>query len=100
MKKILLLSALILISCADEIVEPLVYSRKGKITFSGEPAVDGCGWNIQTNEGETFHPVNLTEGFMKDSLEVGVLLKPLDDSFLCSFTVTIPKVEIVNIEEL
>ncbi|MEP0007176.1 MAG: hypothetical protein ABJ387_05060 [Balneola sp.] len=88
------------LSCDSNIEESLVYSREGIMEFSGEPAVDGCGWNIKTNKGETFHPVNLTNNFKRDSLEVGLLLKPLDDKFLCSFNVFIPKVEILNIEEL
>lgn len=100
MKKSLLFIALITISCDNEIVEPLIYSREGIITFSGEPAVVGCGWNIETYEGETFHPINLTNGFMKDSLVVGVQLKPTEESFLCSFNVYIPKVEIINIEQI
>lgn len=87
-------------SCKHEIVEPLVYSRDGIVTFSGEPSSDGCGWNLETYQGETFHPVNLAEDFMEDSLVVGMTLKPIDESFLCSFNVRIPKVEILNIEKI
>jgi hypothetical protein len=88
------------LNCSTRIEEPLVYSREGIINFTGEPALDGCGWNIKTNEGETFYPINLTDEFMQDSLSIGILLKPLDDGFLCSFNIIIPKVEIINIEAL
>ncbi len=71
----------------------------GMVRFSGDVAVDGCGWVIDVENG-TFHPTNLTAEFQQDSLEVEVSYKLTNESFNCGFGNSLKIIEISSIEKL
>jgi hypothetical protein len=73
--------------------------EEGTILWTGDVAVDGCGWLIESRE-QLFHPLNLTSEFQQDSLKVLVDLRYANESFSCGvMPTTYPSVEIKNIKK-
>lgn len=73
--------------------------EEGVVYFTGEVAVDGCGWLV-LSEGESFHPEGLPEGFQVDGLDVWFKSDESKDSFICGLGATVYEVKkIRNITE-
>jgi len=72
--------------------------EEGMILWTGDVAVDGCGWLIESS-AQIFHPLNLTTEFQQDSLRVLVDLRYANETFTCGLTPSAyPSVEIKNIK--
>jgi len=86
MRTVLLFLALIGLAGCEESVEQT--DRMDAVTFfTGDPAVDGCGWLLIT-EQDTLSPVNLDSEFHEDSLKVRIRYKKLSDSVFCAWRKT------------
>ena len=71
----------------------------GLVRFSGDVAVDGCGWVIDVENG-TFHATNLSAEFQQDSLEVELSYKKTNETFNCGFGNSLKIIEISSMEKL
>lgn len=61
--------------------------EEGVVYFTGEPAVDGCGW-LLLSEGESYHLKNLDEEFKIDGLNVWFRYDDLDETYTCGLGAT------------
>jgi hypothetical protein len=57
---------------------------KGLILYFGDPAVDGCGWMVQTNDS-IYAPTNLDTKFQIDSLKVVLNFNRLNSTWNCGW---------------
>jgi hypothetical protein len=70
----------------------------GLIRYSGDVAVDGCGWVIDMETG-TYHPTNLATEFQQDSLHVDFSYKDISGSFNCGFGSSLKQIEITAMQK-
>jgi hypothetical protein len=70
----------------------------GLVRFSGDVAVDGCGWVIDVENG-TFHPNNLSAEFQQDSLAVELSYKGTNEKYNCGLGNSLKIIEISSIEK-
>jgi len=73
-------------------------SFPGLIRFTGNVALDGCGWVIDV-ENETFHPNNLSTEFQIDSLKVKLSYKLTSENFNCGFGNSFKTIQISSIAQ-
>lgn len=97
--KICLIPALMVLtafSCNKD--EPVkLNSHQGIVLFSGDPAVDGCGWMIEIGQ-EKYSPVTLKSEFQIDSLGVIVDYNILSTEWNCGWREPgYRQIEILNI---
>jgi hypothetical protein len=77
----------------------ITHFEDGLIIWTGDVAVDGCGWLIQSGD-YTFHPKNLSVEFQQDSLNVSIDLKYINETFTCGLLPSVyNSVEIRNIRK-
>lgn len=86
-------------SCKDK--ENLtVYENTAIITYSA-PATDGCGWIININQKE-YYPINLTEEFRINGLNVNIKYNLLPSLWECPQWVSkkYQEIKIINITKI
>jgi hypothetical protein len=72
----------LLISCEKCFLPGDTDWQEGVIYFTGELALDGCGW-LLLSEGESYHVKSLDEEFMVDGLDVWFKANDIDETFTC-----------------
>lgn len=75
----------ILLSCTSDDHSPEGYYVEGYVINGGNPAVDGCGWMI-VSEQHNFFPTNLSRTMWVDSLPVRFRYRTLGDH-VCAWSV-------------
>ena len=76
----------LLLSCASDDAAPEGFYVDGYVINGGNPAVDGCGWMI-VSEQQNFFPINLSRAMWVDSLPVRFHYRTLGDH-VCAWSVT------------
>jgi len=71
--------------------------KEGVIHFTGEVALDGCGW-LLLSEGESYHVSNLEEKYKQDGLDVWFKGSDLAETFSCGLAQT--KYDVKEIDEM
>jgi hypothetical protein len=102
MKPALLIFIIALAACSKEkSCEGCIPSQTGiyaMVEYSGEPAVDGCDWNLISATG-IYHPDNLDIAFKQNELQVEIFFVPTGNFYTCGFGGKIPVVHITSIKE-
>ena len=80
----------------DEKCEKNVLSAEGLVFNSGEPSLDGCGWQILIND-IVYSPIKLDVKFQKDDLKVNIEYHVLSTKKNCAFSTQYPEIEIIKI---
>ena len=83
----IILFSITLISCEKIHYHEETDWEEGVIYFTGNIAVDGCGW-ILLSEGESYHLGDFPEEFHVDGLDVLFKGIDLDEKFSCGFAGT------------
>ena len=80
-------------------VKPTITGIKATIIYTGDIAVDGCGYLVQTDSVTFYHANNLSTEFQKDKLNVTVNYDLSDAMFQCGMNpnTRIPVIHIKNI---
>lgn len=78
----ILISLILFTSCEDEVPPVDTDWMEGVVYFTGEVAVDGCGWLVLC-EGQSYHVSNLKDEFKVDGLDIWMRGKLLDETFTC-----------------
>ena len=71
--------------------------EEGVVSFSGEIAVDGCGWLI-ISEGISYSAVSLPDEFLQDGLDIWYKAKVLREYLVCGLDAT--ELKILEISEV
>lgn len=90
---VLLLSLTFITSCKKS---ETTYSAL--VRYSGDIAVDGCGWVLDMESG-TVHPTNLEVEFQQDSLLVEISYKESSGTFNCGFGTSLKQIELLSISK-
>ena len=72
----------VLVSCEKCFNPENTEWQEGVIYFTGEVALDGCGW-LLLSEGESYHMKEIDERFMVNGLNVLFKADPEDEVFMC-----------------
>lgn len=80
MKRVLIFCLIIGVSCKEDDLP----GKRAMVKFTGDPAVDGCGWLLKVGDDD-LKPVNLQKEFQKDGMEVNVAFKPLVSRWRCGW---------------
>lgn len=98
-KPILIICLLFLCFACNKNNESNYLTNNGLIYFTGELALDGCGWLI-TIDSVVYAPDELDSAYQIDSLPVIIKYEMLNTSFICGWSGNgIPQIEIVKIEK-
>lgn len=83
---IILFSALI-VSCRKDRITSSAETKEvsARVVYKGDPAVDGCGWQIISDTGTPFMPENLDAAFKTVNLEIIISFTTVGE-FDCSYT--------------
>lgn len=71
--------------------------EEGVVSFSGDIAVDGCGWLI-ISEGISYSAVSLPDEFLQDGLDIWYKAKVLREYLVCGLDAT--ELKILEISEV
>lgn len=101
MKAILFITLLLftgLTACNKDTPSNTVGPESAIIHNYGDPAVDGCGWIIETPT-QSYSPINLPDNFKVDSLNVMLEYVVLDSWASCGLLAdAYSEIEIINIQ--
>jgi hypothetical protein len=93
----ILLIALMGAGCKKDIkAEKSILKAEGLIFNSGEPHLDGCGWQILIKD-TIYSPIKLDDKFQKDDLMVNVEYHVLTTKRNCAWSTQYSEVEIIKI---
>jgi len=94
---LLLVLSFLVVSCSKDKELLGTDWEEGVVTFTGDPAVDGCGWLI-VSEGVSYSAVSLPNEFLEEGLDVWYKAKVLREYLLCGLEGT--KIEILEFSEV
>ena len=81
MKYIALLTFILICSCSKDSGSTL--NATATILNTGDPAADGCGWEIGIDSLPGYHPDNLNDAFKQNGIKVYIKYNLTKDTFLC-----------------
>ena len=80
----------------DEKDEKSILKAEGLIFNSGEPHLDGCGWQILIKD-TIYSPIKLDDKFQKDDLMVNIEYHVLTTKRNCAWSTQYSEIEIIKI---
>lgn len=82
-------------SCGDCIANDICAT----VIWTGDIAVDGCDWCIQTDSLHLYHPELLDTAFRHDSLPVTISYELTGEKFSCGWGAKLPIIHITEIKK-
>jgi hypothetical protein len=76
-----------------------VHDVTATVVWTGELAVDGCDWCIQTDSLHFYHPDVLDTAFRYDRLAVTVSYELTSEKFFCGGAAGLPVIHITDIKK-
>src|ERR1700744_469604 len=62
-------------------------SENATIIYAGDPAADGCGWEVKTASDSTYLPLNLAVQYQVSNLSVNITYHRTGTRTICGFSV-------------
>ena len=101
MKLFFAILTLIALSCSKDnsCHDCIAHDVPATVLWTGDVAVDGCDWCIQTDSAHLYHPDLLDSAFRYDSLAVSISFEITGEKFICGWGTQLPVIHVTEIKK-